>query len=431
MSTSERAVKAEVRHEGRCPVVPGYDPMTQAGVADPHPWIDAARKEVPVFYVPEYDEWVITRFAELVEMYQDNESYSMVAGLDFPVPPPEIAAAQPDGRWAIASFLERADPPQHSKTRRLYAPAFSLKQAMLKTEWIRELTHRLVDEFIDEGSADLVHVYNNNIPVAVICNVLGVPEADAPQVYRWAVSVIDLFSNPLEGEELLALGRDVLALENYVTDLVEDRRLHLTEDDFVSKLLTARLDDEGTQIDTRTVVGMICDLIFAGSDTSASALGLIEHRLLGERSLWEGLLADRDSLEAAVEEGLRTCNPARGASRRTTRDVQVGEITIPKGSTVRAHTWAAGFDEREFPDPLSFEVDRPNVRKHITFGRGIHQCPGANIARREIFLGLETLLDRLPSLRLVPGHELTYVPNLMTPTLLGGVVCEWDERSAG
>lgn len=416
------------RSRAECPVVHGYDPMDPAVVADPGPWLDVARRECPVFFVPERDEWVVTRFADLEQILSDTESYSTVQGLVFPEPPAEIKAEQPDGRWAIRNFLEMRDPPEHGRVRRLYAPAFSLKQAKRKSEWMSSLTNRLIDEIAGEGEADLVSAYFNRIPVSVICNILGAPEADAPQMYRWMLSVIDLFSNPAGEGELLRVGREVLALERYVTGLIAERRRSPREDDFLSILLTTPFEDDGSPIGDRLAVGLVIDLIFAGSDTSASAMGLITHRLLSERHLWQQLLEDREQLESYVEEGLRIGNPVRGSWRVTKREVELGGAKIPVGSVVRTHTWSGGFDGGEFPCPHEFRPDRENVRRHITFGRGPNQCPGAFIARTEIKIAIETLLERLPSLELVEGHRLEFTTSLFVPTLLSGVVARWDER---
>jgi cytochrome P450 len=430
MSDTPTTTVRDVEYHNGCPVLPGFDPLDQATVNDPSEWLDAARREVPVFYVPEQDEWIITRFETLQELMLNEDGYSMADGFDLPPVPKEIADQEPDGCWAIAHFAKLEDPPAHTRLRRLYAPAFSLKQAMLKTDEIRALTHSLVDEFIDLGAVDLVPVYCSTMPIRVICNVIGAPQEDAPRLYEWAINVADLFSNPLGEARVLEVGREVLKLEEYITALVEERRRSPREDDFVTKLLTATLNDDGSGLSDREAVGLLVDLTFAGSDTSASSLGIIVRRLLSEPSLWENLLVNPQLLDAYVEEGLRIGNPIRGALRVTKREVQIGGVTIPKGAKVRAHTWAASFDEREFPDPKKFDPSRPNVSKHITFGRGAHMCPGANLARREITLALETLADRLPSLRLTPGHQLDFDRSQFNPKLLRGLFVEWDERSA-
>jgi cytochrome P450 len=172
--------------------------------------------------------------------------------------------------------------------------------------------------------------------------------------------------------------------------------------------------------------------VFAGSDTAASCMGQLIHVLLSDnRRRWEELLADASQLDLYVEEGLRICNPVRGTLRRVVNDIEIDGIQLKAGQTVRTHTAAASRDESVFPEPDSYDPSRANVRQHITFGRGPHVCPGSNLAKKEIRTAIETLLTRLPSMRLVPGHGPKFSISQFVPELEGGIVVEWDERSAG
>jgi cytochrome P450 len=166
--------------------------------------------------------------------------------------------------------------------------------------------------------------------------------------------------------------------------------------------------------------------IFAASDTAATAIGHAVHSLLAERALWERVRDNRALTEAVVEETLRLRDPSRAARRTATRDCEIGGVPIPAGSAVYVHLWSAGHDEDVFEDPESFVIGRPNVRQHLTFGLGPHVCPGAPLARLEMRVALECLLDRLPSLRLVEGHELRYARSRAIPSLLSGLVVAWD-----
>jgi cytochrome P450 len=150
------------------------------------------------------------------------------------------------------------------------------------------------------------------------------------------------------------------------------------------------------------------------------------HSLLSERSNWEELQGNRGLIETAVEESMRQRPPARGPRRWTTREVTIAGVTIPAGQQVWAGIWSANHDEATFPDADKFDMHRPNIGKHLGWGHGIHYCIGTPLARAEARIAIDCLLDRLPSLRLVPGHTLEYQNSNVIPTLLGGLVVEWD-----
>jgi cytochrome P450 len=412
-----------------CPVLDGYDPLDQDTVDDPSEWMATARSEAPVFYVPDHDEWVVTRYADCERILMDPKTFSSKDTIAIQPPPPEVAGDLPNG-FALQTNVGNMDPPEHVRLRQIIQPAFARKQALLKADQIRALTNRTLDGFIDRGRADLLLEYCQPIPVRVMSSILGIPEAEAPQFYAWAVELVQLFGNPMiEHNEYVRLARGQIEFEKRVRTLIDERRKNPGDDnDFITNLLNAKSEGGEPRLSEREIVGTVTGAIFAGSDTSASALGLILHGLLEDRRLWEELLEDRELVEVAIEEGLRVRNPARAPRRTAMRDVEIGGVVIPKGSAVRVHLWSADHDESVFPNPERFAPHRPNAREHITFGRGPHFCPGANLARVEIRAGVETLLDRLPSLRLVAGHKLRAAPNKIVPALIDGLVVEWDER---
>jgi cytochrome P450 len=210
---------------------------------------------------------------------------------------------------------------------------------------------------------------------------------------------------------------------------MEDReRSALGDDDFVTSLLRARSagDPGGSGLSDIEILGTIATMIFGGADTSAILIAHLVHSLLSDRSNWEELLGNRDLIETAVEESMRQRPPARGPRRWTTREVTIAGVTIPAGQQVWAGIWSANHDEGTFPDADKFDMHRPNIGKHLGWGHGIHYCIGTPLARAEARIAIDCLLDRLPSLRLVPGHQLEYQNSNVIPTLLGGLVVEWD-----
>ena len=142
--------KPRVAHRHGCPVLEGYDALDQDIVNDPSAWMAVARVEAPVFYVPDHDEWVVTRYADVKQILMDPESFSSKDTIEIQPPPPEVASALPNG-FALETNVGNTDPPGHARLRRLIQPAFAPKQAMLRTEQIRGLTNRTLDRIVDRG----------------------------------------------------------------------------------------------------------------------------------------------------------------------------------------------------------------------------------------------------------------------------------------
>jgi cytochrome P450 len=210
-------------------------------------------------------------------------------------------------------------------------------------------------------------------------------------------------------------------------------RAPLGDDDFMSSLLQARCDEgdtDGSGLTDTEILGTIATMIFGGADTTAILIAHLVHSLLSDRSAWEELLGHRDLIDTAVEESMRQRSPARGPRRWTTRDVTIAGVSIPAGQQVWAGIWSANHDEGTFSDASRFDLHRPNIGKHLGWGHGIHYCIGTPLARAEARIAINCLLDRLPSLRLVPGHKLQYQTSNVIPTLLGGLIVEWDLPAA-
>jgi cytochrome P450 len=391
--------------------------------------MEFARHEAPVFFVPEHNDWVVTRYEDCLRVLSDTESFS---NRDFgPLPPPpEVADELPHG-YAMAINVGRLDPPEHARLRRLIQPAFSRRPAQAQAGRIAAVTHAILDDIIDRGRADLITDYCQLIPGRVMATVLGFPESDAPKLFGWAAELKQLFGNwQLPAEENIRLARGQIEFEKYVQALVDDRRANPGDDaDFVTRLILATTDEGAPRLSDREILSTVTGAIFAGSETPSNALGELLYLLLAERSRWEAVAGDRSLLDKAIDEGLRVRGPARCLRRTAIREVRIGDVTIPAGADVLVHVWSASRDESVFESPGQFDLSRGNMRDHLGFGRGPHFCPGAPLARMEISIAVQTLMDRVPSVRLEPGQVLRCARNEVAPVVLSGLGVSWDERS--
>jgi len=420
----------EVVREGGCPILHGYDPLAESIVRDPSVWMEVARAQAPVFYEPQYGDWVVTRYDDVIRVLSDTDTFSSKNSVPLPDPPEEVADQLPDRRFAFRRNVGSMDPPEHARFRGLIQPAFARKQANLKLDEIRSIINETLERIIGNGHADFATDFCQRIPVRVIAGFLGIPTEDTARVYQWATELLQLFGNPtMDHDELVRLSSRQIEFEKYVESLIAGRRENpLGENDFVTNLLNARSDVGEPRLSDREITSTVIGAIFAGSETSASAMALIIEALLEERHLWDEVVSDPEIVPRVVEEGLRVCNPTRANVRTTTRDVELGGVTIPKDSLVFVHFWSADRDESVFEDAARFDPHRPNANQHVTFGKGPHFCPGASLARAEVTTALQVLAERVPSLRLAAEHSLRLDRNRAIPFVLGGLDVEWDER---
>lgn len=411
-----------------CPVLHGYRPLDPDQVADPFPLLAKARQEVPVFFMPEHNEWYVTRYADIEEVLRDTETYSSSDFVNLPPFPKEVADQLPDGH-PLEDTLVSTDPPAHTRIRKRAQRAFTPRQANAQAADVEALAHMLIDGFIDAGTVDLATAYCTQIPIRVIGPVLGVSMDDAAQIYRWATEALILVGNgwQLSEERLLEYGRGQVEYDRYIRRLVADRRENPgAEDDLVTCLIAAEGDDGEPALEDSEIVGIVAAAIAAGSDSSATTMAHCVHSLLQERSLWKEVVANPTLIENAIEETLRLRGGARGVRRTTTRDCILAGVEIPEGATLFVHIGSGSRDEAVFSGPEHFDLHRSNAKQHLGFGKWMHFCIGAPLARMEMRVAMSALVERIPSLRLVPGHQIEYVPSIQVTPLLGGLVVEWD-----
>jgi cytochrome P450 len=262
--------------------------------------------------------------------------------------------------------------------------------------------------------------------MTVICEMLAVPSADMDRVQALADGFRTLEAGTvgmLPVEEQLEVARSSVAFQHYAAGLVEMRRRE-PADDLLGTLIAARLDD-GRGLTTEELVSMITHFLFAGQETTARLLGTLMLRLLSVHERWERLVADPSLANAVSEEGLRLEPPVIYHHRATLEPVTLSGVEIPAGATLHLLFASANHDETAFADPEAFDPGREGLSRHLGFGRGVHFCVGAPVARLEMRIALQTLARRLPDLELVPGSDPQPEDHVMLRGLQRLDVC-WD-----
>jgi cytochrome P450 len=410
----------------RCPVAHGtqFDPLALSEASDPMPWLRRAQRSAPVFYLPGYDLWVVTRYADVVEVLRDTDTYSSRKTIDLSKLPPELLGAFPDG--PPDRVLVSIDPPEHSRLRQLAQKAFTPKLIEEREDETRALCNALVDEFIDDKHCDLVSQFSAHLPVQVITRLVGAPLEKTEDFRQWAIDRITLLGSApsLSDEQRDEIAGRILAFSGWLREFVELRRVQ-PSDDLASALVHAVSDDGSPVLSTSEVVNLIGTILSAGSSTTVNFITLLMRQLLLHPDQAAEVRDNPALTKRAVEEGLRRSTSVYGVPRLTTRPVTLGGVDIPENATLYVHYAAAQRDEQVFANPDEFDIHRANVNRQFAFGRGIHTCLGAPLARLESRVAAQVLLDRLPGLRLAPGQTETWAPHLLTPGL-DRLELEWD-----
>lgn len=355
------------------------DPIPQATSDDPHPVYRELREHHPLYYCESRDLWVISRYEHVLAVIKDPSTWSSAQGV---VP----SGYAPDDHPVIV-----IDPPDHTPMRKAVMRAFTPRRVAALSDRIRKFAQELLSSFPESGEVDAFATFTDPLPIYVMAELLGVDPGERAMFKRCGDAIV--YSSGADPETLRAAQAELTA---YLAG-VFDARLREPRDDLISVLLTE--SPEGRALSRKELLALCFLLLVAGTETTTSAFGnallLLEHH----RAARQQLVADPSLIPNAVEEILRFDPPVQGLSRVATRDVELVDRKLPKGARVHMLFAAANRDPRVFPQPEEFDVARtPN--NHLSFGFGIHFCLGASLARMELQVGLEELLQRAPNFRL-------------------------------
>lgn len=305
---------------------------------------------------------------------------------------------------SIGQHMLIADPPEHTRLRRLVAREFTGRRVEALRPRIQEITDELLDGLPPSGSADLVEALAFPLPLTVICELLGVPMTDRDAFRRMSNEVVA----PTSEQSGAAVGAE---LGVYLDKLIEDKRLAGPAGDLLSALLRTT-EEDGDRLSGDELRAMAFLLLIAGHETTVNLIANGVHALLTHPSQLAELRADMSLLDGAIEEMLRYEGPVENATfRHAMEDLEIGGVAIRKGDPVMISLAAADHDPARFPAPDVFDIHRA-PQGHLAFGHGIHFCLGAPLARAEARVAIRTLLERCPDLAL-DGPPGPRVPGML------------------
>ena len=389
-------------------------PLSRPAALEPPVEWATLRQQCPVARVtlPSGDEAsLLTRYDDVKQVLSDTRFSRQLNAPDAA----RIADTESGGVFnnEMATVLPQSGE-GHERWRKLVGRWFTAKRMNALRPDIEAMANQLIDAMVEKGeSGDLKAELAFPLPVYVICDMLGVPEADRDRFAYWSDSMLNL--TRYTDAEMAQAQAEFTA---YMAAHIEAKRAEPT-DDLLSELIVAT-DAEGRGLTDAELIATGQGLLVAGHETTANMIAKMTAMLLSDRSRWERVLADRSLIRSTVEEALRfDANLGLGMVRYISEDVQVGEVLVPQGTTVMCDMSAANRDETAFADAADMDLGR-NPNPHLAFGAGAHSCLGQSLARTELQAVLGVLLDRLPTLDLaVPAGEIERVEGLVVGGLAG------------
>ncbi|WAS95210.1 cytochrome P450 [Nannocystis punicea] len=379
----------------------------QWGINPQQFWLRGQRPE-PVRFDPATGMWNVYGYPEVVKVLGDPATFSSDTMRVVP------AGVLPRDRNMTEGNLVQMDEPDHKKLRRLVSEAFTPKVVADLEPRIAALTHELLDAAVERGRMELVADLAYPLPVIVIAELLGVPSSDRDLFKQWVDKMLEFagqFSLVKKSAEQDRAIETALAQRKHLTEYLTahaTERARRPREDLLTKLVQAEVD--GEHLSTNEVVNFATVLLIAGHITTTMLLGNTVLCLDAHPEHMARVRADRRRLPGAIEESLRFLSPFATLGRATTAEVELGGQQIPADKVLMVWIAAANRDERQFARPDEFDPTRdPNP--HIGFGRGIHFCLGAPLARLEGRVALDILLSRFPDLRVDPEERPEFIPS--------------------
>lgn len=383
-----------------------YDIFAKDYIKDPFPvWDEIRDSKCPVAHTERWGgSWMPTKYEDLFAIAQDIQHFSSRDVLVAPQGPP------PDWEEGDEEFPEilrdydvgappiTSDPPVHTWARRLLLPPFSVRAIQKYEPETRELCGRLIDSFIEKGTADGAEDYAQQIPPRVIARMLGIPEEESPQFTEWVRNFLELglTNTDLQSEN----ARQIFG---YLWERIQEHKDN-PRDDIITYLLSATVD--GEPVHEGHILGTCFLMLVAGIDTTWSSIGSALWHLAQNPDDRKFIIENPDKLNGAVEELLRAYSPVTMA-RYVAEDYQYDGCKMSEGDRVLMNFPAANRDPSKFVDPDKVLLDR-EVNPHIAFGVGIHRCAGSNLARMEMRVSIEEWLKRIPDFHLVDPDSVTW-----------------------
>jgi cytochrome P450 len=376
-----------------------YDPFSPEFRVNPYPFYEDLRDNTPFLFDEASNMWVVSRYEDVSALLKDKRFGRSLDGTPYATlratPTPDDPMF-PFRRLGLHSLFDK-EPPDHTRLRGLVHKAFTPKRVENLRVKIQAITDSLIDRVEADGEADLLETVAVPLPVQVIAEMLGVPEADQHLLRPWSHDIVALFELTHTPEQAQAAVRAASEFWEYLRQLANERRQH-PGDDLITALVEA--EEDGDKLTEDELISACILLLNAGHEATVNVVGNGLYALL-QRPQQHAALRDTPTLvPTAVEELMRFDTPLQLFRRKAREDVDYKGVTFKGGDEIALLFGSANRDPRRFTQPDTLDITRQD-NPHISFSLGIHFCLGAPLARLELNTSIATIMRRLPNLRLV------------------------------
>lgn len=381
----------------------GFQPFEHHGMYE---FLASIREEVPIFHAPEIDYWVVTRRADVEAIMPDSERFTAVLTTQPLFPWPEKVMTYLKARHFGHEAIQVAcDPPLHTRVKTHATKFMNIRQFMSYEPAIRTLARDYIAKLKGRETVDLVDAVTYEFPAQVVFLLLGVTDFDPRQIKKWGDLRLHMIFGRPEEAEFDQAARDLADFWDYTADLVAARKAE-PRDDYPSRMFELRNGDDSVLTENE-IRSLVFGLLLAGHETTTNAAGNLLLELLKRPEQWRAIAETPALAQNAVEEGLRYATSVVAWRRRAKEPVTISGVDLPAGANLLLSLASANRDPALFDDPETFDIRRKDARNHMAFGKGLHHCMGAPLARLELRILLEELTAAFPEMRLAEGAEET------------------------
>jgi cytochrome P450 len=390
-----------------------FDFLDAKTVEDPYPFYAALREHAPVYAIPGTDVHLVSKRLLIEEALERHDDFSanltgvLITG---PKGEPEVFSLLDFG--SAVDGIANADEPSHAVHRRLILPHVKPGIVAALEPTLRGWAGELIESLIAAGGGDFVEGVANPLPTRAMALVVGLPLEDVDQLLDWAMTGTEILAGTITHERMAAVAGKTAAMSAYLAARLEEASAAANTQPAMNVIgELARGVEEGL-ISKREGTSILVVLAGAGGESTSSLTGNAVRILAEEKQLQDELREDPELIPEFVEEVLRLESSFRGHYRLVKRDTELGGVTLPEGSRLLLLWAAANRDPETFENPDIVDIQRPNLHEHLAFGRGLHFCVGARLARLEGRIILEELLARTRSFSLDSQLPPRYVSSI-------------------
>jgi len=387
-----------------------------AAVENPHPLYARLRRECPIARVGKTGVHLVATWALIEDVLGRQQDFSanltgvLIRGEDGEPTVFEL----PDN--AASRVIATADDPEHAVHRSIVRPQLTAARIAGLEGTIRRWAGTAIAEWVSADGGDFVPIAER-IPARVVAKVLGLPDDDVPRHRKWAMMGGDMLAGDVSLESMTELAIETSNMVEYLGEHLRKAQSALRQDDDAPLLHALALSVQGGEITVDEAVGIAAIMFGAGGESTAALIGSVVRRLAEDEEIADVLRHDSKLIPEFVEEVARLEPPFKFHYRVVRRDCELGSVSLESGDSLMLLWASANRDPARIEDPAALRLDRPNPRGHISFGRGVHFCVGATLARLEARIVCEELLARANGLVLSEGEAPSYVPSIFVRRL--------------